>query len=298
VTAETRKGSSRSRARSRAIQHRSPLAELVRQHDRDRFQTALFAPADRREALFALYAFNYEIARVREIVTQPMLGQIRLQWWREVIDAAYAGAPTRQHEVTEPLVSVIADHAPTRAHFDQMIDARERDLADEPPATLAALEDYAEGTAATLLHLALEVLGVAQPAAREAAREIGIGYALTGLLRAMPFHALAGRSYIPAEIAARVGLDRRDYATLRGTAALRAAVAEIAEAAAGHLQAARRHRGEVPRSARAAMLHAVIVDHFLSRLKRAGYDPFAPELATPDPLQSWRLCAAALRGRY
>ena len=68
-----------------AIQGRSPLAALVRRHDRDRYQTALFAPADRREAIFALYAFNYEIARVREIVTQPMLGQIRLQWWREIV---------------------------------------------------------------------------------------------------------------------------------------------------------------------------------------------------------------------
>ena len=76
----------------------SPLAALVRRHDRDRFQTALFAPAARREALFALYAFNYEIARVRESVREPMLGQIRLQWWREAIDAAFAGeraAPAR-----------------------------------------------------------------------------------------------------------------------------------------------------------------------------------------------------------
>ena len=165
MTAETRKRRSRPRARSTAIQRRSPLAELVRQHDRDRYQTALFAPADRREALFALYAFNYEIARVREIVTQPMLGQIRLQWWREAVDAAYEGAPARPHEVAEPLAAVIRGHALTRTHFDRMIDTREHDLADEPPATLAALENYAEGTAATLLSLALEVLGVAEPAA-------------------------------------------------------------------------------------------------------------------------------------
>ena len=84
MTAETRKGRSHA-GRPAGL---SPLGELVRRHDRDRYQTALFAPADRREALFALYAFNYEIARVRESVTQPMLGQIRLQWWREVIDAA------------------------------------------------------------------------------------------------------------------------------------------------------------------------------------------------------------------
>src|SRR5689334_20676146 len=103
VTRETRKGSSCSETR-RGL---SPLAALVRRHDRDRYQTALFAPADRRDALFALYAFNYEVARVRENVSQPMLGQIRLQWWREVIAASYAGAPARRHEIVQPRVATI-----------------------------------------------------------------------------------------------------------------------------------------------------------------------------------------------
>jgi NADH dehydrogenase [ubiquinone] 1 alpha subcomplex assembly factor 6 len=292
VTHETRKGGSRSAAAAGL----SAVAALVRRHDRDRYQAALFAPADRREALFALYAFNYEIARVREAVTQPMLGQIRLQWWREIVDAAFADAPARQHEIAAPLAAVIGDHALTRAHFDRMIDTRERDLADEPPATLAVLEDYAEGSAATLLYLALEALGVTEPAARASAREVGIGYALAGLLRAMPFHARAGRCYVPADLAARTGLDPQDYAGLRATPALRAVAAELAEAAAGHLRSAR--RSKVPRSARAAILSAVVADRFLSRLKRADYNPFAPELAAPDPLQSWRLFAATLRGRF
>src|SRR5271155_5910321 len=77
----------------------SPVAALVRRHDRDRYQTALFAPAARREALFALYAFNYEIARVREAVTQPMLGRIGLEWWRENIAAAFGGSAVRRHPV-------------------------------------------------------------------------------------------------------------------------------------------------------------------------------------------------------
>jgi NADH dehydrogenase [ubiquinone] 1 alpha subcomplex assembly factor 6 len=298
VTGETRKGSSRGSAMPDAIRDLSPLAALVRRHDRDRYQTALFAPADRREALFALYAFNYEIARVREIVTQPMLGQIRLQWWREIVDAAFAGAPLRQHEVVGPLAAAIGGHALTRAHFDRMIDTREGDLADQPPATLALLEEYAEGTAATLLYLALEVLGVTEAAACTAAREVGVGYAMAGLLRALPFHARAGRCYIPADIAVRAGLDPADYAGQRDSAGTRAAAAEIAAAAARHLRAARHHRREIPRRARAAMLGAVVADRFLARLKRAEFNPFAPELAIPDPLQSWRLAAAALRGRY
>src|SRR5215472_846603 len=99
--------------RSAAAARLSPVAALVRQHDRDRFQTVLFAPAARREALFALYAFNCEIARVRESVTEPTLGRIRLQWWRENIAAAYEDGPVRDHDVVEALTDTIRAHWPT-----------------------------------------------------------------------------------------------------------------------------------------------------------------------------------------
>ena len=274
------------------------LSALVRRHDRDRYQMALFAAGDRREALLALYAFNYEIARIRETVTQSMLGQIRLQWWREVVDAAYAGTPPRQHPVVLPLSGVIREFRLTRGHFDRLIDARETDLADEPPASLAALQDYAEGSSAPLVQLALEVLGAREAMAQAAARQVGIGYALAGLLRAMPFHACNGRSYIPADIAEREGLDAADYEAGRGTPALRCAVREIADIAAAHLHAARERRAAIPRSALAAVLPAIIADRFLARLRRAQYDPFAPALVAPDPLQIWRLAFAALVGRF
>jgi NADH dehydrogenase [ubiquinone] 1 alpha subcomplex assembly factor 6 len=274
------------------------MAALVRRHDRDRYQTALFAPAGRREALLALYAFNYEIARVRESVTEPMLGLIRLQWWREVLDAAYAGAPPRQHPVVLPLAAAIRDFGLSRGHFARLIDSRERDLADVPPASLAALEDYAETSSAPLAQLALEVLGAPAPPLDDIARHVGIGYALAGLLRATPFHARAGRSYIPADIAQREALDPRDYLAGQTTPALRAAVREIAEAAAQHLRAAREYRAAIPRSAIAALLPAMVAGRFLARLQRAGYDPFAPALATPDPRQIWRLALSALLGRF
>jgi phytoene synthase len=276
----------------------SSLAALVRHHDRDRYQTALFAPARRREALLALYAFNYEIARVRETVTQPMLGQIRLQWWREVLDTAYAGAPARQHPVAVSLSAAIREFGLSREAFDRLIDTRERDLADEPPASLAALEDYAEGSSAALVHLALQVLGVREATIEETARQVGIAYALAGLLRAMPFHARAGRTYVPADVGERARLDPGDYGAGRATPALRATIREIAEAAARHLRAAREGRPAIPRSAIAALLPAIVAGRFLARLRRAEYDPFAPVLAVPDPLQIWRLAAAALLNRF
>src|SRR5215469_7228423 len=227
--------------------HPSAVAAIVRRHDRDRFQTALFAPAARREALFALYAFNYEIARVRESVTEPMLGQIRLQWWRENIAAAFDAAPARHHPVVEALSATIRDLALTREHFDRLIDAREADLSGEPPASLNALEDYGEASSTRLVYLALGALEVRDPVAGEAAHHIGIAYALAGLLRAMPFHARAGRCFIPIELARRIGLTEEDYRALRTTSAVRAATAEIVAAASRHLTVARVNSRTIPR---------------------------------------------------
>jgi len=270
---------------------------MVRRHDRDRFQTALFAPARHREALFVLYAFNYEVARVRESVHEPMLGQIRLQWWREAVDAAYSGGVPRRHDVVEALSTTIRDYGLSREHFDRLIDARERDLDDVPPATLQALEAYAEGSSSRLIQLALEVLGAATPRAREAATEIGIASALTGLIRAMPAHIAAGRIMIPDDIAAETELDRSNRAALSGSPALRRSVTILAETASWHLAAARAMRRDLPEEALPALLPARIAEQALRRLERAEFDPFA-DAGLRDPLQSWRLAYAALRRRF
>jgi phytoene synthase len=278
----------------------SAVGTLLRQHDRDRYRTALFAPTARREALFALYAFNYEIARVRESVTQPMLGQIRLQWWREIIAAAYSGAPARQHIVAAPLAAIIREHSLSRELFDHLIDAREQDLADDPPPTLTALEGYAEASSASLVGLALQILGFAErgDGLRVAAHHVGIAYALAGLLRALPFHARAGRCYIPRDIALRNGFDPHDYARLQPGPGLRQATAMLAETADDHLRLARERRADVPPAALPALLPAVVADRALVRLRRAAWNPFDPSVAAADPLLTWRLAAAVLRRRF
>jgi NADH dehydrogenase [ubiquinone] 1 alpha subcomplex assembly factor 6 len=275
----------------------SPAGALVRSRDRDRFQTALFAPAEHREALFALYAFNYEIARVRESVREEMLGQIRLQWWREAVDAAYGGGTVRRHQIVEAITAVIRGRNLSRSYFDRLIDTRERDLDDTPLRDMAALEAYAEGSSATLIYLALEVLDAAVPAALEAARHAGIAYAFAGLIRAMPAHVGAGRSFIPAALVEETGLDPGDYAALRASPALRRAVETIAAASRRHLAAARALRREVPPAALPALLPARIAGNALRRLERAGFDPFTGA-ALADPLQSWRLAYAASRRRF
>jgi NADH dehydrogenase [ubiquinone] 1 alpha subcomplex assembly factor 6 len=252
----------------------SAQAVAVRQYDRERYLTALFAPADRREDLLALYAFNLEVAKTREVVREPMLGQIRLQWWRDALDEIFTGKPPRRHETVEPLANAILRRNLPRDPFERLLLARERDLDEAPIATLAELEAYAEGTSGELMALALVVLGAADPVLQASARRIGRGYALTGLLRAVPFHARQHRCLLPLEVLASHGADRDAVLAMRSSPSLASAVAEVAAAAATALRPER-----VPAIAWPALAPAVLARRHLRTLKRTGYNVFAPGVA-------------------
>jgi NADH dehydrogenase [ubiquinone] 1 alpha subcomplex assembly factor 6 len=258
-------------------------ANEVRANDRDRFLTVLFAPPEHRDALFALYAFNIEVAKTREAVSERMLGQVRLQWWREAIGEAYSGT-LRPHEVMQALGPVIAGRGLSRAHFDRLIDAREYDLDEQPLPTMAALEDYAVETSATLSWLALEVLGVSGKNVSEAAGHVGVAWALTGLLRVLPLHASAKRVYLPSDLMARHGFDRERLVARTPPQKLGRAVAEIADAARDHLAASRSLRSALDTAALPVLLPAVITKIYLRQLARAGHDPYAVNASRPASL--------------
>jgi phytoene synthase len=269
----------------------------LRRHDNDRYLTALHAPAARREALFALYAFNIEVAKTREAVSEPMVGQIRLQWWREAIDGIYAGT-VRDHAVLRPLAETIARYELTRSYFDTLIDAREFDLGDEPPETIEDLVDYTEDTSASLMRLALEILGLRAGAAHQAAQSVGIAWGLTGLLRAVAFHARAKRQYLPTDLMDEAGADRADLFELRGGPALVRVLQEVANTARTVLFVGREHRREVPRAAIPALLPGTLAQMYLRRMARLDHDLFAQPVVVSQPARQLRLLRAALLGRY
>ncbi|MBL8704226.1 MAG: squalene/phytoene synthase family protein [Rhodospirillales bacterium] len=269
----------------------------VRRLDPDRHFCAMLAPPDRRADLFALYAFNQEIAATREQVSERMLGQIRLQWWREAIDGIYAGTP-RRHQVVQPLAAAIQRHGLDRALFDRMIDTRETDLDDGPPADLAALERYAEGTGATLAALALQALGVAGPAAASASRAVGVAWALTGLLRAVPHHARYKRVFLPGELLAAEQVRIGDLFELRAGAGLPAVARQVADAAREQIVSARVWRRDLPRAALPVLLQARLAELYLDRLRRHGYNPLSPEATRRPALAAWHMALSLLLGRY
>lgn len=276
----------------------SYCAAQVRRHDPDRFLTALFAPAKEREDLLTLYAFNLEVAKTREVVSEALLGRIRLQWWRETIEGLYAGAEPPAHEAARPLADLIPRRQLTQGHFERLIEAREYDFEDEPPPTLEALEDYAEGTSASLLALALEALGVREDGAVAVGREVGIAWALTGLLRAVPFHAQTRRLCLPRDLMRAAGARPSELFDRGQTAGLDRVVRQIAQRAREHLAAARRYRAALPRAALPAVLLARLADFYLAELRRSGYDPFALDPRSKSPLKPLRLTIAAYLGRY
>ncbi len=264
---------------------------LVRKHDYDRYISALFAPERVRAHFFALYAFNYEIAKIAETVHNPVAGQLRLQWWRDAVDEIYSGTRGRT-EVLQALLPAVAAHRLPKPLFDAMLDAREQDFESAPFADMTALETYADATSAMLMRLAARMLG-AGDALDEQARDAGIAYAACGLLRAVPFQAARGRIIIPAQEMRNAGVDAPEI--LRGHIS-----APISRLLTCFAEVARRHYSSVDGVTRKflpAILPASLVPRFLQLMTCRGFNPFRDSTEISAYRRQWTMLLAMVRGR-
>jgi len=253
--------------------------ETVRKHDPDRFLLCLLVDDDCRPALFALFAFNFEIAKTREVVTETALGLIRLQWWRDALAAVYDGKPVLKHQVLEPLAAAIQRYSLPREDFEAMIYAREFDLEDRLPASLNGMMNYAEFTVAPLLKLALKICG--ETAEDDLIKKTATCYALIGLMRAIPLHLVQRRCYLPEDVLQNAGVNI--YALYEGkdidklTPVVRA-IAELAGLTLAGLK--------FPKGTKILRLHAALAKMYLTQLRKADYRVY--HLA-PVPLLALRL---------
>ncbi len=276
----------------------SPYGLDVKSNDYDRYLTCLFAPEECRNALFALYAFNQEIAKTAEVVSEPLTGMIRLQWWRESIQGIYDRTP-RKHLVVEALSEAIHQFSLEQQLFEKIIDSREFDLDEEVPATLNALEDYVESTSSSLLTAAVEITASNQTDnTHEAVKHMGLSWGILGLIRAIPFHAEKKRIYIPQELSNQHNLDLKELFELQSSTALCDITKILAERLRGHLVKARSVRRDIPKNAMSPLLVGILADQYLKRLEENNYDPFNPSLRKVTSSASWRLMWANFRSRY
>jgi phytoene synthase len=262
-------------------------AELVRAADRDRYLATLFAPASHRCALFALYAFASELKRVREVAREPLPGEIRLQWWSEVLGGERDGEASA-NPVASALLQTIARHRLDAAAPIDIIEAHRFDLYDEPMRTVADLDDYATRTSSALITLAVKILCGSEMA--DAARQAGIAYAIAALAHALPLHASRAQLYVPLEVLERHGVQASEVYAGRSSRGLNAALAELRDLARIHLAAVRQSLSELPPDALPAFLPVALVGPSLRRLDRR--DAFSP-VEIPPWRRQWLIWRAA-----
>lgn len=268
--------------------------DLVREGDKDRFFADLFAPADRRPFLFALHAFNLEIARAPLLVREPLLGEMRLQWWRDVLAGGGRGEISAS-PVAAALQQTLRRNDLDAAALSELIDARSFDLYREPMKTIADFEGYARRTSSTLMRMAAHILGCAGPDVDAAALHAGIAVGTTNLLRAFPQHAAQGALYVPADVLARHGVAIPSVLAGETSPALLAALADMREQARARCSQARAPLSRLPGDAGPAFLTISLVRPYLSVMEQTGYDPFRTPTDLPQWRRQWILWRAARR---
>lgn len=245
-------------------------SDQLKSADPDRYLSTLYAPEARRAALTALYAFNAEIAGIRDRIRDPLPGEIRLQWWREALAGDRAGE-ARANPLAAALLDAIAAHGLPLAAFERMLEARTFDLYDDPMPSRGDLEGYCGDTASTLIQLAAMILDRdAATAISEAAGHAGCAQAIAGLLRSLPIHRRRGQCYLPLDLLGAAGTDRDAFIAGTDRPSAGRAVAAMAALGRHHLFRFQASGRGMPAALRSAFLPLSAVPAYLERLEVLG----------------------------
>ncbi len=265
----------------------SPCAAQVKRYDYDRFLCTLFAEPMHREPLFALLAFNQEIAKISHSVSEPMVGFIKLQWWREALEDLYNGT-VRGHDILKALPYQTISYA----SLEDMISAREADMDDVQPATQEELIQYIERTSCTLFSLCAQVTTSTSPELQKACHHLGIAWALTGIMRAVKFPDTK-RILFPQD-----RINGEEIRTGHRLEQVPPLAKEWVALARQHLKEARALRKALPASITPIFLPARLAELYLSRIEKANYDLFHTDLEGNLTLAQLKLLYAATLKRF
>ena len=267
-------------------------AQLVRSQDFERYAATLFVPAEYRRALLALFAFHAEVSRVREQVSQPLPGEIRLQWWTDMLACAGHG-DVKGNPVAAELLLAIRTHDLPVDRLARLVDAHVFDLYNDPMPDLAVLESHINDTASTLLALAARILGHHSDAIEQAADHGGLAQGVVRLIATLPYDAARRLMFIPQDMMIRNGGSAEEVYAGRLTPPIRATLDELISGAQQQVATAMALLPEMPAEARRAFLPLALVARDLERVSVAGHDPFV--LNVPSRLRTlWTLWRASM----
>lgn len=273
------------------------IAALVRERDRNRYLASLFAPDALRPYLHALYAFDSELVRIRSIVSEPALGEIRLQWWIDSLPAIHGGEPPA-HPVAVALTGAIKrGHLPLKALLN-LAEARRFDLYNDPMPSLSDLEGYLGETVSSVIQLGAMILtpDEAQKSA-EAAGFSGVAIGIAGLLRTLPHHRARGQCYIPQALLEKHGASVEDLLAGRENAGVRGAIAELIAHGRRRLAEARALTPVIAANAFPAFLPASLAQLLFDRAKSAGLSILTQDIEPSQLRRQYALWRSARRNR-
>lgn len=248
-------------------------AQDVRERDFERYALTLFVAPEHRRALLALYAFNAEVSRVREMVSQPLPGEIRLQWWADALAGKEHGEVSGNPIAAELLRAVEAYNLPQDV-LDRLIEAHRFDLYGEPIPSLGHLEGYARQTDGAMLTLSARILGASGAGVDATARDAGLALGIQRAINLLPLHASRRQLYLPADLIERFQVRIEDVFAGKSTPALRELIAHLHGVVRTHHDAAVAGLPSIPPAARPAFLQLALLRKQLD----AGMpgDPFQP----------------------
>ena len=266
-------------------------AELVRGQDFARYVSTLFVQPDQRRALLAIYAFNVEISRVKELVSQPLPGEMRLQWWTDMLAGAGHGG-VEGNPVAAELKRAIENWRLPVERLSRLIEEHQFDLYNDPMPTMAALEGYIHDTSSALFSLGAGIAGWQSPEIQHLARHAGLAQGIAQVMTALPQDASRRQLFVPLQLLESHGSSMEEVFSGKETAKLRAALDQLIGEARGHLDTAVALLGSVPPPVRPVFLPLARVARDLERMSRADNDPFRP-YATSRLRTLWTLWRAS-----
>ena len=271
----------------------SLCAQEVRRSDWDRYLFTLFAPVDVREDLFTFLAFNAEIAKIANVVSDPLLGEIRLRWWQDAINQIYDGNSNgiQGHYILDNLPKVILERGLTKSLIDKIIIARSAEISSWPPKDELELLDYVIGTSSNLNILILEILGE-KNGLKDKASNLGVAWGLTNLIRSFPTLVRLGRFPLP------ISLIAPDQNLKEFNSDLRQAIQAICNVAAEFLEKSRGGDDQIDKSQRSVFLSSSLTAHYLSELSNTGYNPYSIDLRKGRVRRQIIVGVTALLGNY
>jgi phytoene synthase len=254
-------------------------ADLVRSHDFARYASTLFVAPGQRRGLLALYAFNIEISRVYAQVSQPLPGEMRLQWWTDMLAGAGHGGVEGNPVAAELMLAIRSSNLPVE-RLSRLVDEHQFDLYNDPMPTMAALESYINDTSAALFSLGAGIAGWESEEIDHLARHAGLAQGIVQVITALPLNSSRRQLFVPLQVLERHGIGMEEVFAGKETPQLRAGLNQLIDEARGHLKTALALLQNAPPEVRPVFLPLALVEPDLARMSRADSDPFAPRAAS------------------